>query len=219
MTTYRLHNYWRSSASYRVRIALAHKELAYEYVVVNIVKDGGEQNRDEYRAKNPMTQVPTLEVLDGARSIYLAQSMAILEYLEETVPSRPLLPKDPVHRARARQFAEGVNAGIQPFQNVPVLAELSAMGKEGPAWAKKWNERGLDALERMATDWQDGRFVIGDAPTFADVFLVPQLGAARRFGVDVEPRYPRLVAIEKACAALPAFQAAVPEKQPDAPKS
>jgi maleylpyruvate isomerase len=101
---------------------------------------------------------------------------------------------------------------------VPVLAEISAMGQDGPAWSKKWNERGLDALERMASDWSDGRFVVGDALSVADVFLVPQLGAARRFGVAVDERYPRLVAIEKVCAALPAFQAAVPERQPDAPK-
>src|SRR5262249_21684148 len=154
---------WRSSASFRVRIALAHKELAYEYVAVNIIKDGGEQNRDDYRAKNPMTQVPTLEVLDGARSVYLAQSVAILEYLEETVPARPLLPKDAMHRARARQFAEGVNAGIQPFQNTPVLGALRTLGTDDKAWAKQWNERGLDGLERMASEWADGRFVVGDA--------------------------------------------------------
>lgn len=217
MTTYRLHSYWRSSASFRVRIALAYKGIEYEYVSVNIVKDGGEQNRDDYRAKNPLTQVPTLEVLDGAHSAYLAQSMAILEYLEETHPSHPLLPADPVQRAHARGFAEGVNSGIQPFQNLPVLAEVEAFGKDKLAWAKRWNERGLDGLERMAVAWKRGRFVLGDAPSIADVFLFPQMGAARRFGVDAG-RYPRLSAIEEACAALPAFQAALPERQPDAPK-
>jgi maleylpyruvate isomerase len=219
MTTYRLHSYWRSSASFRVRIALAHKGLEYEYVALNIVKDGGEQNRDDYRLKNPLTQVPTLEVLDGAHSAYLTQSMAIVEYLEETHPSHPLLPSDPLQRAHARAFAEGVNSGIQPFQNLPVLAEVEAYGKDKLAWAKKWNERGLDGLEQLAVAWKRGRgrFVLGDSPSIADVFLFPQMGAARRFGVDTELHCPRLCAIEKECAALPAFQAALPEKQPDAP--
>lgn len=214
-TTYRLHNYWRSSASWRVRIAFALKGLAYEYVAVNIVKDGGEQNRDAYRALNPMSQVPTLEVVEGGASRFLAQSLPIIEFLDETALSGPrLLPADPYLRARVRQLAEGINAGIQPFQNLPVFAEIERIGGDKAAWAKKWNERGLIALEALAKE-SARTFLVGETPTLADACLVPQMYSARRFGIDTAA-YPTLERVEKACLAIAAVDGTRPEKQPDA---
>jgi len=214
-STYRLHNYWRSSASWRVRIAFALKGLAYEYVAVNIVRDGGEQNRPEYRARNPMTQVPALEIIDGGTSRFLGQSLAIIEYLEESVLSGPrLLPTDPYLRARVRQLAEGVNAGIQPFQNLPTFAEIERLGGDKAAWAKKWNERGLVALEQLANETA-GTFLVGETPTLADACLVPQMYSARRFGIDTAG-YPTLERVEAACLAIAAVDGTRPERQPDA---
>ena len=214
-TTYRLHNYWRSSASWRVRIALALKGIPYEYVPVNIVGDQAEQHRPEYRAINPMTQVPTLEVIEAGRSQFLGQSLAIIEYLDETLSNTArLLPSDPIARARVRQISEGINAGIQPLQNIPVLAEVERLGGDKSAWAKKWNERGLAALEELARRTA-GAFLVGDAPSMADAFLVPQMYSARRFGADVTP-FTTLARIEKACLAMPGLEATRPEKQRDA---
>lgn len=214
-TTYRLHNYWRSSASWRVRIAFALKGLPYEYVPVNIVRDGGEQNRPEFGALNPMRQVPTLELVEGGESRFLSQSLAIVEYLDETTRGGPrLLPTDPYLRARVRQLAEGINAGIQPLQNLPVFAEVERLGGDKLAWAKKWNERGLAALEALAQETV-GTFLVGQTPTLADVCLVPQLYAARRFGCDTA-QFPTLERVEAACFAVSGLDATRPEKQPDA---
>jgi maleylpyruvate isomerase len=213
---YRLHNYWRSSASYRVRIGFGLKGLPYEYVAVNITAPGGgEQRTDAYRAMNPQMQVPTLEVPgpDGPR--FLGQSLAILEYLDEVHPDRPrLLPPDPMDRARARQIAEAVNAGIQPLQNIPVMAEVERLGGDRTAWARHWNERGLEALERLVA-YSAGQFAVGDTASIADCCVVPQLYGARRFGVDTS-RFPTLTRVERACLALDAFARAAPERQPDA---
>jgi maleylpyruvate isomerase len=199
-TTYRLHNYWRSSASWRVRIAFALKGLAYEYVAVNIIQDGGEQNRPTFRALNPQTQVPLLEVVTDGASRFLAQSLPILEFLDETRPeTTPLLPADPYVRARVRQLAEAVNSGIQPLQNLPILAEV---------------ERGLVALEALAAE-SAGRFLVGDTPSLADACLLPQLYSARRFQLDTAP-FPTLERVEAACYALPGLDATRPERQPDA---
>ncbi|MEZ4400286.1 MAG: maleylacetoacetate isomerase [Kofleriaceae bacterium] len=214
-----LHNYWRSSASYRVRIALALKELAYEYRAVHLIADGGHQHAADYTAKNPMAQVPTLEVLeDAGHTVTLTQSLAIIEYLDERWPHHPLLPAGVTHaamaaRARVRTLAEIVNAGIQPLQNLSTTRAVKALGGDDQAWARGFIATGLAAFQAAAAD--GGRFAVGDAPTVADCLLVPQLYAARRFGVDVE-RYPRLAAIEAACLALPAFAAAHPDRQPDA---
>lgn len=207
----KLYNYWRSSASWRVRIALAYKNVAYEYVAVNIAPAAGEQQRDEYRALNPMQQVPTLVLDDGRR---LAQSLAILEYLEETVPRPSLLPSDPYLRARARQLAELVNAGIQPFQNLPTMAHIKQLGGDPRAFASGYIARGLDALAASAAATA-GTFLVGDAPSFADVCLVPQLNAARRFELD-PARWPLLARVEEACLRLQPFQAAHADRQPDA---
>ena len=208
----KLHNYFRSSASWRVRIALAYKGVAYEYIPVNLTPGGGEvQLGEAYGALNPMRQVPTL-VLDDGR--LLSQSMAILEYLEETVPRPSLLPSDPYLRARARQLAEAVNAGIQPFQNLQTMKAVTELGGDARAFAARFIARGLDGLAASAESTA-GTFLVGDAPTFADVCLLPQLNAARRFDLDVA-RWPLLARVEEACMKLPAFQNAHADRQPDA---
>jgi len=208
-----LHNYWRSSASHRVRIGLGLKQLAYEYVIVNIAHQ--QQHADLYRAKNPMAQVPTLEITEDDGTVRaLAQSLPILEYLDERWPEVPILPEDPYLRARCRGLAEIVNAGIQPLQNLTTTKAVKAFGGDADAWPRPFIANGLTAFEHGAGDVA-GAFCVGDTPTIADCCLVPQLASARRFGVDVAP-YPLLVAIEQRCLALPAFAAAAPERQPDA---
>jgi maleylpyruvate isomerase len=211
----KLYNYWRSSASWRVRIALHYKSLPFEYLPVQIVER--QQNQIEYAKKNPMQQVPTLELEDEGQSLHLAQSLAIIEYLEERFPTPALLPPTRAGRARARQLAECVNAGIQPFQNLPILAFIKDdLGADSNAFARRWNLRGLEAIEQLAD--AGGRFLVGDSPTIADVCLIPQLYSARRFGADLAP-FETLLRIEAACNELPAFAAAHPDRQPDAPRT
>jgi len=211
----RLHNYWRSSASHRVRIALGLKRLEWEYVVVHILRDGGEQHRPDYVAKNPMEQVPTLEVVDDDGGVrLLQQSLAIVEYLDERWPDPPLLPRDPYLRARSRALAEIVNSGIQPLQNLSVTNKVKALGGDERTWAQGFIAHGLSAYARLAADTA-GRFSVGDAPTLADLALVPQLHSARRFGVPLDD-FGLLTRIEAACNELPAFTAAEPGRQPDA---
>jgi len=213
------YDYWRSSSAWRVRIALHLKQIPVERRAVNLSPEGGgAQHEPGYRALNPFAEVPVLVVEDaGGAPRVIAQSMAIIAYLEERFPSPPLLPADPWLRARARQLAEMVNAGIQPFQNLGLLQHLRTIGVGDPGElvARHFNLRGLGALETLAGETA-GRFLIGDAPTLADVYLVPQLYGARRFGVDLAA-FPTLLRVEAACAALPAFAAARPEAQPDAP--
>jgi len=205
----KLYNYWRSSASWRVRIALAYKNIPFEYVAVNLLEKA---NRGEaYTAMNPIGQVPTL-VLDDGRQ--LSQSMAILEYLEETVPRPSLLPADPFLRAKARQLAEIVNSGIQPFQNLPTIANIKDLGGDPKEFVRGHISRGLDALAESAAATA-GQFLVGDAPSFADVCLVPQLNAARRFELD-PARWPLLARVEEACLRLQPFQTAHADRQPDA---
>ncbi len=210
--TPRLHNYWRSSASWRVRIALNLKGLSWEYAAVHLVRDGGDQHRDAFRSLNPLGQVPVLELEDEGRVVHLAQSMAILEYIEERWPEPALLPADRVGRARARMLAEMVNAGIQPLQNLSVTQRLQAMGVDELAFVRHFVGRGMAALEASAGD---GPFFCGARPGLAECALVPQMYSCRRFGVPVDV-YPRLVAIEARCVAIPAFAAAHPDRQPDA---
>ena len=213
----RLYGFWRSSATYRVRIALGLKGLAFEYVPINLARDGGEQFSEAFRAVNPQSRVPALE----AGGQVLLQSMAILEWLEETYPSPPLLPADPGGRARVRSLAQLIAADIQPLQNLAVTKYLREVLHADDAatgtWLVEWIGRGMSALEaRLSAEPGTGRFCHGDAPTHADLCLVPQCHAARRFGVD-PARYPTISRIEAACLELEAFRVAAPERQPDAP--
>ncbi len=211
----RLYSYWRSSAAYRVRIALALKGIPYECVPVHLVRDGGQQHAPAYRRLNPGGRVPTLEV-DG-QALY--QSMAILEWLEETHPLVPLLPADPIGRARVRGIAQLIVSDIQPLQNISVtnyLRDVSSWASEQTAaWLRHWIGRGMAAVEHALDDPATGGFCYGDSPTLADLCLVPQCYASRRFGVDVAA-YPRIAAIEQHCLELSAFRIAAPEAQPDA---
>ncbi len=218
--TLRLCSYWRSSSSWRVRIGLHLKAIPFEYRAVNLVKEGGgEQWSEAHRRRNPMAQVPVLEVEEAGRVQRISQSMAILEWLDERFPDPPLLPGDPEGRARVRMLAEHVNSGIQPFQNTLTLKWVrDRLRGEAEAFAREFVGRGLEALERAV---QDGRppgstFCHGDRPTLADLYLVPQLFGGRRYGVDVA-RFPTLLAVERACGELEAFRKSVPEAQPDAP--
>jgi maleylpyruvate isomerase len=207
------YDYWRSSSGWRVRIALHWKDIAFERRPVNLLKD--EQHEPAFRALNPQAQVPVLIIDEDGTPRPLAQSLAILAYLEERFPSPPLLPADPWLRGRARQLAEEVNSGIQPFQNLALTERLRAAGlPDVPAWVQDCIRRGLEALEQLAHDTA-GTFLVGEAPTWADLYLVPQLYGARRFSVDLAP-YPTLTRVEAACAALPPFQAAHPDRQTDA---
>ncbi|HEX3757724.1 MAG TPA: maleylacetoacetate isomerase [Kofleriaceae bacterium] len=211
-----LYSYWRSSASHRVRIGLGLKQLPYEYVAVDLLH--GANRTDEYLVKNPAGQVPTLEITedDGSRTA-LTQSLAILEYLDERWPDLPLLPRDPLLRARARALAEIFNSGVQPLQNIAVLRKIKALGGDEAAWIRPVIADGLATFARISAGVA-GTFSVGDVPTLADVCLVPQLAGARRFQVDLEP-YPKLLAIEAHCLPLPAFADAMPHHQPDAVKS
>lgn len=211
----KLHSYWRSSCSWRVRIGLAHKGVSYEYVPVHLVRDGGEQHAADYLALNGLAQVPTLTWRhDGERRV-LTQSLAILEWLEAERPSPPLIPNDAFLAAQVREQAEIVNAGIQPLQNLAMLQKLKAEGADAKAFGREVITRGLAALERSVTS-SGGAFCVGEQVTLADLCLIPQLYNARRFEVELSA-FPRLLSVEASCAGLPAFIAAHPDKQPDAP--
>ncbi len=211
----RLYNYWLSSASWRVRIAMAYKGVAYEYSAVDLVRAGGEQHGDGYRALNPMEQVPTLEFSVNGTLYRLGQSVAILEYLEETVPTPRLLPEDAWARAITRQMVEIANAGIQPLQNIGVQRYIqSTYGADGRAFAAHWIARGLAAWEALATQ-HARRYLVGDEVTLADVCLAPQMHAARRMGVDTSC-FESLTRVDALCAMLPPFITAHASRQPDA---
>jgi maleylpyruvate isomerase len=210
--TMKLYNFWRSSCSWRVRIALHLKQIPFEYVPVSLT--AGEQFAEDHKARNPTSKVPVLEPSPG---VYLTESMAILEYLEETHPAPSLLPKDALGRARVRALAEIVNSGIQPFQNTSVQKYVKrVLDRDEKAWNQHWIGLGLRALEQAVRPLA-GQFCVGDAVTLADLLLVPQLYGARRFEVDLADM-PTLVRVEQACAALPAFAAAHADAQPDKPK-
>jgi len=208
----KLHGYFRSSASYRVRIALNLKGLEAKHLPHHLRK--GEQRAPAYLALNPQGLVPTLEDAGGD---VLIQSLAIIEWLDETHPEPPLLPKDALRRAQVRAFAQVLACDTHPVQNLKVLARLRELGlpeDKVTAWAGWANREGLSACEALVKH-EPGPFCFGPAPTLADLCLVPQLGNARRFGVDVGA-FPRLLQAEAAAKALPAFADAAPERQPDA---
>ena len=212
----KLYTFFRSSASYRVRIALNLKGLTYEQIPIHLRRAGGEQFAASYKAINPQGLVPTLD--DGGQ--ILTQSLAIIEYLEERYPKPPLLPTDSADRARVRSMALIIACEIHPIQNLRVLVHLKNNLRQSEddlnRWARHWIDLGLSALEQMTTSTpKRGKFCFGDTPTLADICLVPQLANARRFGCDLSA-YPTLLQVETACNALPAFANAAPEKQPDA---
>jgi maleylpyruvate isomerase len=211
----KLYTYFRSSAAWRVRIALALKGLAWTPVYVHLLKSGGEQNTPDYRRKNPTGLVPTLETDEGVR---LGQSLAIIEWLEETHPDPALLPRDPMDRARVRSVALNIACDIHPLNNLRVLRYLKAvLGQDEAvrnAWYAHWVAEGLSALEAMLRD-ETGPFCHGAAPTLADVCLVPQMANARRLRCPLNA-YPTLLRAEAAALALPAFRDTAPERQPDA---
>lgn len=209
-----LYSYWRSSASWRVRIALNLKGIDYEYRPVHLVQDGGQQHSESYRAMNPARLLPTL-LIDGHQ---LSESLAIVQYLDRTRPTPRLVPEDALLAARAWQIAEIVNSDIQPVQNLRVLQAIEnnfdADADAKKAWGRHWIERGFDAIEHFLREI-DGVYCVGDTVTVADICLVPQVYNARRFGVDMG-RYPHIMAAEATLSALPEFEAARPENQPDA---
>jgi maleylpyruvate isomerase len=208
----KLHGYFRSSAAYRVRIALNLKGLSAAHLSHHLRK--GEQTAPSYLALNPQGLVPTLEDDDGT---VLTQSLAIIEWLDETYPAPPLLPRDALQRAKARAFALAIACDIHPVQNLKVLVRLRQLGlpeEKVTEWAAWANREGLIACEKLIAR-EGGPFCFGEAPTIADLCLVPQLANARRFGVDVSA-FPRLLQAEAAAKAMPAFADAAPDRQPDA---
>jgi len=209
----KLYTYWRSTSSYRLRIGLALKRVEVEHCPVHLVRNGGEQNAASYRAINPQGRVPTLVLDDGA---ILTQSPAILEYLEEVYPDPRLLPSDPVARAKVRAVAAIIGCDIHPLHNVGPLnhlrKEFGRSDDEVAGWISTWLGQGFAAIETMIGD--DG-FCFGAEPSLADVYLVPQLYAARRFNVALAD-YPRIIRVERIAAEHPAFQQAHPSRQPDA---
>lgn len=213
-----LYSYFRSSAAYRVRIGLALKGLGYETIPVHLVKDGGQQNGARYRHTNPQGLVPALQIAEGGP--VLAQSLAILEYLDEVYPQPALLPADALGRARVRAIAQMVACEIHPLNNLRVLKyltqELGVSAAQKDAWYAHWVALGLQAVEdTLAASADTGRFCHGDTPSIADCCLVPQVFNARRFNCALDA-YPTIARIVDACEQLPAFQQAAPEAQPDA---
>ena len=213
----KLYTYFRSSAAYRVRIALNIKAMTYEAVPVHLVKGGGEQHSDEYRAVNPAELVPTLQTDDG---LIITQSLAIMSYLDEYQPEPALLPPTAADRAWVRSVASLIACDVHPINNLRVLqyleGELGCTVPQKWQWYRHWVEQGLWALERMlAARGKQGSFCWGETPTLADCCLVPQVYNARRYDCDLS-QTPRVLAIAQACEALPAFEMAAPENQPDA---
>ncbi|MGE0827371.1 MAG: maleylacetoacetate isomerase [Candidatus Binatia bacterium] len=212
----KLYNFFRSSASYRVRIALNLKGLSYEYIPVHLRRGGGEQLHPTYRAKNPQALIPTLE--DDGHTF--TQSLAIIEYLNERYPEPPLLPHDPADRALVRSVALAIACEVHPLQNLRVMNYLKGPlhhnEEDIQTWSRHWITLGLSALEQaVITIPQREGFCFGTTPTLADLCLIPQMVNARRFGCDLSG-CPTLVQIDAHCRTLPAFANAAPEQQPDA---
>ena len=213
----RLYSYWRSSAAYRVRIGLNLKGLRYETVPVHLLRDGGEQHAPAFRQANPQGLVPVLQ--HGNRM--MRQSLAILEYLDETWPAPLLLPATSRDRQRVRAIALALACDVHPLNNLRVMRYFEhtwhVPQPERDEWVRHWIGDGFQAVEAILTDHPStGRFCEGDTPTIADCCLVPQVYNARRFGISLDA-FPTIARIEQACLTLPEFDAARPERQPDAP--
>lgn len=211
----RFYGYFRSSSAYRCRIAFNLKGIDYDFVSVHLRKDGGQQKTADYRARNPQALVPALE--DG--DFTLTQSLAIIEWLDETRPGPKLLPEDAGLRAEVRAFAQAIACDIHPLQNLRVLdylkAEFGADQAALDSWCQRWILDGLGACEALLARRPASTFCFGEAPTLADICLVPQVFSAARFGADLTAM-PRIRAVAAACEALPAFAEAHPSRQPDA---
>ncbi|MBB4304032.1 maleylacetoacetate isomerase/maleylpyruvate isomerase [Rhodobium orientis] len=209
----KLYSYYRSSAAYRVRIALALKGLSYDYRPVHLVAGGGEHLQPAYAAINPQKRVPTLELDDGT---HLIQSPAILEFLDERYPEPPLLPADPETRAKCRAMAAIIGCDIHPLNNSSTLAYLKGPFGQDPdavsAWYAHWVHQGFSAIEQLLGETP---FAFGEAPGMADLYLVPQVYNARRFKVPLDA-FAKIVAIDARCAEIEAFRIAHPDAQPDA---
>ena len=209
----KLFTYFRSSAAYRVRIALNLKSLSYEAASIHLTKDGGQQRKPGFRAVNPQMRVPALELSGGE---VLTQSLAIIEYLDEIHPEPPLLPADALERAKVRAIAQMVACDIHPLNNLVTLQylkrELKHEQPEIDAWYHHWVIEGFSAIEAMI---EPGPYACGASVTLADICLVPQVFNARRLKVPLD-RFPKIVAADAACLKLPAFDKARPENQPDA---
>jgi maleylacetoacetate isomerase len=209
----KLYSYFRSSASYRVRIALHWKGLEFTYLPIHLLKEGGQQNLEEYRLVNPMGHVPALD----HNGFLVGESVAIVDYLDRVFPQRPLFPTSPRERAQVLQLVEILNSGIQPLQNLKVNQFLEKEFQHSKAdverWNQHWIEKGLTSLERLL-EKTAGTHCLGDEITAADCFLIPQCFSSRRFGVKIE-QFPVMARLEKEALKLEAFQKAHPERQPD----
>ena len=208
----KLYSYWRSSCSWRVRLALGFKNISAEIVPIHLVKNGGEQFSAEYSSRNPLHQVPSLELEDGT---IITQSLAIIDFLEESHPSLSLYPSEMKARIKVKELAEMINSGIQPLQNLALLLKLESL-QEGLklTWGREVIEKGLLALEQKVK-YSAGKFLVGNQFSVADCCLIPQLYNARRFGCDLS-NMPTLLEVEKNCTLLPFFAAAHPDQQIDA---
>ena len=207
----KLYTYFRSSAAYRVRIALNLKKLPYEAIPIHLTKDGGQHRTPEYRAINPQMRVPALKLDSGE---IILQSLAIAEYLEETHPNPPLLPKGALERAQVRAVSQIISSDIHPLNNLVTLNYLKKLGHDQATvdeWYAAWVKAGFEAIEPLL---KPGPFAFGAEPGMADLCLVPQVFNARRFKVQVEA-YPNIASVDAACAKLEAFEAARPDNQPD----
>lgn len=220
MSDIQLYGYYRSTAAYRVRIALAFKHLAYENISVHLVQDGGQQHHADYVAINPQHLVPTLK--DNSTGITLSQSLAIIEYLEEQYPERSLLPQLASARGYVRSLAQIIACDIHPLDNLRVLqylvGELGVNDAQKNKWYQHWISEGFTALETLlATNAATGACCYGDTPSLADLCLIPQVYNANRFKMDLAP-YPNILRINAHCLSLDCFSVSIPEVQPDAPK-
>ena len=207
-----LRGYWRSSATWRVRIALHYKQIPFHYQAVHLVKNGGEQHSPMELQRNPLAQVPTLEIHSGQ---IITQSLAMMDYLEGIKADPSIYPKSIFDRARCLQLAEMINSGIQPLQNLSLLIKVSKLGQDKAQWAHDYIKKGLEAVEFVAQQAPTSQFLVGSTPTIADFCLIPQLYNARRFKVDLG-EMPRLCEVEAHCQVLDAFKKAIPEAQSDA---